>query len=1130
MPSLLPLNFYLVGLWARFCRGYTAVCLLFLLCSLGTPAFAEQSLLPQLKFKHIEQNALEALSHINDIAQDTDGYMWFAAAKGIARYDGYALRVFGHEAGSDGLPNPWVRKLAVTGDGHLWILNRSGVCRYNKALVSFDCFGAMTNDVSRDIDTRVAYYDLFLDNTDQLWVSSDLGLSKVNRSAMSLEPLVIADRPMLGDDEGWVIETISQGPEGNLWLGHRSRGITVISPALAVLDALNVENGRSTSNNIRALFWDNENRLWIGSQYGGVAILGAGQKSAMVFAHDFKEQADTVWDINQDKRGLIWIGDGTGVHLVDPDDMSVESHRYVEGVAETPGNFVVRSIFEDSEGGMWLGFFPSGIDRVDESASQFITYRHDPSQPNSLPDGGVLATLPAQDGQLWVGAGFGLALFDREQESFTHFPYKPDRTTSPSGSTVLDMAYGTESEIWLGLWSRGLNRFNPKTGQFTHYLPEVGNSNSLLGREPWGVLYDSQHNLWVASEKGVSRYRPETDDFQRYLPLDEDGKQVESLYTRSIYEDKRKNLWVASFSGLLLLDQATGQFMRRYTSDLNDHQTISSNAILCLFEDSANRLWIGTDGGGLNLFDRDTGKFTRFDRSSGLPDLSITSIQEDKEGFLWLSSYQGLIKFDPEQGNIRHFTSNQGLPGNLFNRDSGSQLATGEFAFGSTQGLVIFNPAQLKSSPPNVDVVFSKLRVMNQYIDIGDASGLLDKEINLVDQIQLTHQQNVFSVEFAGLEFSVPQETQYAYRLMGFEERWQYVGKSRAATYTNLDAGDYTLEVKAAIGDTWSDSVSQLNIKVLPPLWLTWWAKLLYVIFVLGILCRIYAIQVARLIAARKRLEQERELVNKLREVEKLKDSINKELDEQVKARTQELQSEKERLQAAHEQLALLNNRLRAIAVADQLTGLSNRHFLDNTLPDDIALILRDYKKGHYDRSLAFILFDIDNFKQVNDTYGHQAGDSVLVQISRLLKKIVRQADYVVRWGGEEFIIIMRQVEPLAIEQFVERLRAIVQSTPFIINTKIKIEKTISIGFASYPFSCYNPEALKWDQVVGIADRALYTAKHSGKNQWVGVMTKGNLLNKERLQSMIKKDKFIEAVDNGDLDVTTSNKKALTWQ
>ena len=206
---------------------------------------------------------------------------------------------------------------------------------------------------------------------------------------------------------------------------------------------------------------------------------------------------------------------------------------------------------------------------------------------------------------------------------------------------------------------------------------------------------------------------------------------------------------------------------------------------------------------------------------------------------------------------------------------------------------------------------------------------------------------------------------------------------------------------------------------------------------------------------------------------------INRNLENKVLERTKQLQHKTEELQHKTQELQTAYSKLEKVSLTDQLTGLKNRHFLINNIENDIALVLRKYygwnkgknKDTPQASDLIFFLIDLDHFKQVNDIHGHTAGDAVLIQIKEILEQVFRETDYLVRWGGEEFLVIARFTERKNAPKLAERLRQTVESHDFYIGEYSEgednvLKKTCSIGFACYPFSTLKTEALTWTQVI----------------------------------------------------------------
>jgi diguanylate cyclase (GGDEF)-like protein len=301
-------------------------------------------------------------------------------------------------------------------------------------------------------------------------------------------------------------------------------------------------------------------------------------------------------------------------------------------------------------------------------------------------------------------------------------------------------------------------------------------------------------------------------------------------------------------------------------------------------------------------------------------------------------------------------------------------------------------------------------------------------------EITLQPEDNVFSIEFSALDLSAPKRNQYAYKLEGFDVTWNTaMSKKRVATYTNLDAGSYTLLVKGTNKDgVWSDQIGQIKITVVPSWWLSTWAKILWITTVLTLLIGFYRRRVYA-------LTNQSHLL-----------SI------QVEERTAELET--------------MNKKLLTLATIDDLTGLRNRRdFKNNALQESSR-----FERGG--NPFCVLLVDIDFFKQVNDINGHACGDKVLVQTGQLMKNLIRQQDLLARWGGEEFIIMIVETEIEQSQQIAEKIRwAISQNIVEFEGQHITVSVTIGL-------SQIHPEE-KLDDCINRADNNLYLGKEDGRNK-----------------------------------------------
>jgi two-component system, sensor histidine kinase ChiS len=1442
---------------------------------------------PHLAFQHILPDQVSSIGYINSIAQDSQGFMWFGGANGLARYDGYNLIIFRHEdAQTASLPHSYINHIEVGRDGSLWIATRAGLALYDPQQRRFHIYRVSGEASDNDVTT------LHEDRKGRIWLGSRGGFFSFDRSSGRAERInYLSDN--FATDINPLVWSLVDDQDGYLWLGTQSFGVSRYNPETGRFDNFMRSAPEPNShgfNDTRQLYVDSKNQLWAGTYGDGLYEFDKPSQRFVKVEHDLSEKGATVWSILEDRLGNLWVGDGSHVHMRPRHSQAFYRYTYSEADQASPGNYVVNELFEDRAGDIWLGYFPSGIDVVDRQASVFQNYAYSATNPSSMTDGGVSSIIEDKRGNLWVGSGYGLNYFERSKNAFTRFTFDHKNPKGIGGSTVLSIAPGTAGNIWLGLWSAGLNSFDPRTREFIHFLPD-NSPHSMRGHEVWSVIEDSEGQVWLATEEGLNHFDPATRKFGYFLPPPEQLGGDKVLYSRVVYEDSQKNLWLGTIRGVFLFDRKTRQF-KRYFHKADDSSSLSADFVLTIYEDKRGNLWFGTDGGGLNLFDRHSEKFTAFTTREGLADNVVGGIAEDDHGSLWLGTQKGIVQFDPANHSFRNFDKHDGLADNLYSRKAAIATARGEIVMGNSKGFTLFRPDKIVVNQYAPNVVVTDLQIGNKSVEAGAENSPLRKAIDVTSSIVLGPRDNVFSLEFAALSFHHPEDNQYAYRLRGFENEWNYVGTRHSATYTNLNPGVYVFEVKGTNNDgIWSTYPASLQIKVLPPFWKTWWAYTIYAALLVGLVTWVFHVQRLKLRFNEEKLEQERRVVKRLTQIDKLKDeflantshelrtplngiiglaeslrdgvageippkmkhhlslivdsgkrlaslvndildfsqlknkglvlhkktidltvlvdvvltlskpllddkkvvfinkipknfpgvyadedrvlqilhnlvgnavkftdrgvislsarvdqdvvrvevsdtgtgipsdrlgdifesfmqvdgSINRSqggaglglsvtkqlvelhggkiwvesilgvgssfyftlpvsfglpeesqikaviptqynpqedenlpapivsqardgnrilivdddainrkvianflgmggyqiveascaedainmiyqhnhttdagaaidlvlldvmmprisgyeackmlretyqahelpiilltartqlndlvlgfdagandflvkpvakeallarvathmqlhdvtrnLDRKVAERTEELNQSNRVLKNAQQELQAAYKKLEEASLSDTLTGLHNRRFLNKSLPADVALVERAYQdwlgtQGNaplpvtrpLEQDLVFMLLDLDWFKSVNDTYGHGAGDKLLEQFSQLLRNTLRESDYLVRWGGEEFLIVIRFCNREEVTELAERIRQKVETFKFDLGSGRWVSKTCSIGMAAYPFYPTAPAALTWEQVIDTADRALYIAKHRGRNCWVNVTWAG---------------------------------------
>jgi len=856
-------------------------------CILFSPlSYADKSENLKLSFKHINKPQLDSLGEVWDIAQDQQGFMWFAGSAGLARYDGYSVKVYQHEANSiNSLSNSFILDILITRLGQLWIATYGGGLNlYNPLTDSFVRYRHHPNNSNSLSNDTV--FSLAESHDGKIWLATDGG--GLNLFDPKKETFIHFHAKEPGENQmpSNNLRYVFEDHQGIVWLGTFTDGLIRFDPNTNDIKQYKFDSSDENSlsnNNVLKIYEDKKQQLWLGGIDGGLSRLDKITQQFIRYQYNPDDDrslgGNNVYDIVEDKQGVLWIGtDGGGLNKFNPKTNKFIRYKNTPTSTKKLLSNKIRSLYLDKDDDLWLGHFPSGVSKIDPYASSFINFQHNPFIANSVSNNGILAIEENKLGDLWIGTEKSLNYLNRKTGKFSHYIHDENIPNSLSAPAALSLLKDNQDGLWIGTWSGGLNYFNIKTRKFSHYLPEENNADSLQSKNIFLLFKDNDKGIWLGTWRGgLNYYNLATKIFTAYKHDAQDYSSITTGQIRSIYLDRQKNFWIGTDNGLNIMDRSTGTF-KHYLHNQDDKFSISSNRIKSIFEDSKENLWIGTDT-GLNLFDRKTEKFTSYTKRDGLPNDTIIAILEDNQGYLWMSTEHGLSRFDPDTEKFRNYDVNHGLPGNVFNRPAYLKTQKGDLVFGSTKGITIFDPTKIFQDNSLPTVILTEFKLFNQQVKIGGSDSSLKRAINYSEALTLRHDQSVFSLTFAALNFRIPEKNQYAYKLEGFENNWNYVGNQRTATYTNLDAGDYVFRVKAANSDNvWNEQGTSLKITVLPPLWETWWAYLSYGLFLLSLVFTFIHSQRKKVIFEQNvNMQLERKVVERMSDIIKLGE-IGKEL------------------------------------------------------------------------------------------------------------------------------------------------------------------------------------------------------------------------------------------------------------
>jgi signal transduction histidine kinase/ligand-binding sensor domain-containing protein len=813
-----------------------------------------------VRFERISTQHGLSNSTVHCVFQDSRGFIWFGTEDGLNRYDGYSFTVYRHDPeDTNSLANNDIRALVEDQDGILWI-------------------GTFGGGLDR-FDPQTGNFTHFQYNPDLPWSESGPSSNYVMSIAQDMEgALWIAvaasgvDRfdPQTGEFShahslsGFSpeIRDIHVDRSGVIWFATAGRGLYsldrsaltgeddtggvpdayAIIPALGDIDFYthNPRDAYSLSSDVvLSIFEDSEGVIWVGTGEGLNRLDRETGQFIRYRHHPGRPNSlssDIVFAIHEDREGTLWLGTLDGLNTL---ARSTGRFTHYQNVPNDPyslsSNFVV-SLYEDQSGTLWVGTVGGGVNKADNFSARFSQFRNDPNDSNSLSNNFVQAILQDEEGALWIGTlGGGLNRLDRTGQ-WDHYVNLASDPHSLSSNLIQSVYLDRQGVLWVGTDGSGLNRFDPQTEKAIYYHNIPDDPGSLRGDDVHWILEDADGVLWLGTNAGLERFDRETERFTLYL----------SYSVFHIFQDSEGALWLATNVGLYKYDRRFTYFQH----DAQDPNTLSDNGVIVVMEDRSGVLWVGT-AGGLNRFDRATQTFHRYTGEDGLPHNAVLGILEDQLGNLWLSSENGISRFDPQAEVFTNYDIRDGLQGSLFVQRSFYQSADGEMFFGGVNGFNAFYPDEIEDNPHPPPIALTSLTLNGEEINVG-------APVEALEAVTFHWPDDSFEFEFAALNYSQPDKNVYAYMLEGFDEDWIYVGGRRFGRYTNLPGGTYTLRLKGTNNDgVWNEAGTSLRVTIVPPVWATWWFRILSALVLVGVVFGGYRLRVRSVEARSRQLEDQ---------------------------------------------------------------------------------------------------------------------------------------------------------------------------------------------------------------------------------------------------------------------------------
>jgi len=979
-----------------------------------------------------------------------------SAAAGSVGWVGMANTVFEHLSQHDGLPHDIATGVTEDGQGYLWTSTQDGVARWDG--YRFRVYPARPDDPH---GLPVSYVRTITHDTlGRVWVGMDGGgLARFDAAENwftrfgSVGCTVVS---LAADRAGgmWAASTIglmhvhADGTLEDAW-PHTGKGADALPDA-----------------SITAVLEDRQGTVWVGSSSGIVQRFADGRPGRRIELPGVSESAPARVDaIYEDSRGQVWIGTSQhGVFVHDPATGRVA--RLQPAGAQDPALLTdsVTSFAESGNGETWIGTQTRGLVIADNASLVARRVVRDRSVPSNLQASWIWGLHRDRGGEMWVASTTGLArtrpqqsailsLFSSDGSAWTD-PYVIAVDADARGVVtlgqktsieIIDPAARSMTALTGVADGSDLNNVTVivHTRDGTRYLATRGGLLTLAPgahqpvpvpmpqrgaiKEVTALALDGD-TLWIGG-KGDGLWRMDLAAPGHPITQPVPTSDLSDPEVTVILHGPGDALWVATNNGLNLV--RPGHPTERIMPVAGDPTSLAAAVINTLLTDRQGRLWVGNNA-GLQIMERrkpgGRAVFHHIGKADGLTSENIDTLLMDASGRVWVSTDDGVAVIDPDTYALRVLHPADGAAITTYWVNSGAVGPTGELFFGGLGGLTVVRPERLTRR------VYSAPMVVTE-VEVGGKPAAL-VETNGRKQLSVPPETAGFAVEFSLLDYVSPERNRYAYWLEGYDKTWREVDPThRSASYTNLPPGHYVLHMKAASRDgAWSEHPLEVDVQIQPAWYQTWWFDVLKI---LGAL-----LAVAAVVAVRVRYVQQR----------------SQELEHLVERRTQELTQ--------------LQHQLEELAYSDALTGLPNRRMFGDWCRQMIATSERQ------DSGFALLLIDLDHFKQVNDTLGHDAGDVLLAETARRLRAISRKADVVARLGGDEFAILLADAAMAsAVDMACTRILDAFDAP--VMHAGHAMRASPSIGVALFP-----QDGTTQDELYKSADLALYEAKRSGRHTW----------------------------------------------
>lgn len=780
-----------------------------------------------IKFKSYSIEDGLSNSTIQSIIQDKKGYIWIGTRNGLNRFDGKTFEKFYSNNTSQGLTNDYINVLLVTAKNKVWIGTKNGL----------SIFHPESHHVNRASALSPAYKIL-----DEINVTG-------------------------------LLETVRD----QIWISTKNHGLLNLDLSKKEVKQYTIQPEKLNtiiSNNINCIYYHDE-KVWIGSDLG-LQYYDHNKSIWHTVASFISRKVSCIAHLN-DTLVVGTADEGLYFYNLNNGYVTLKSHNPKD--QNTIGSNIIKSLIITKNKTLWVGCINGGLNLYDNRKDIFYHYANQPMNPTSLSQRTVSALFEDNQGILWIGTHRGgINLYAPKHTAF-QLERKSIIPNSLSYNDVKSFCEAKNGDIWIGTDGGGLNIWNPKSKKYTHFYHNPSDKYSLPSNEVLDIMEDSNGNIWIGTwGGGLCKYEAATSRFLRFQHDAEDNSTISSNYIQKIFEDKQKNIWVGTYyGGLNKFSVESGKFYK--VTNGTGQTKFEGDNCLAIAQDNLGNLWFGTDDGGLNCLESKTGSFLHyFNKGLDKPDIRVIhisrfhkiwvghqglyqydqkindfkkvitqtdldqvfvkAIEEDQVGNLWISSSNGIFKFDPSSLKVKKYNKADGLQGNEFEANASLTASDSTIYFGGINGFNYFQPSFIEDNSYLPPLYINQLTFFNKKTKKHET--IHPREGNTTS---LSYEQNTFSIKLSALNYISPENNTFAYMLEGWDSDW-IIDIKNEVSYTNVAPGKYTFRVKAANNDgIWNKQEKRLKITITPPFYATYWFISLVLLIIISVLSYLYKLR-----------------------------------------------------------------------------------------------------------------------------------------------------------------------------------------------------------------------------------------------------------------------------------------------